>query len=158
MIVVRLGGILYKIRIFTCSISRHILKNFLELELKLTLRCATGPGQCLELTTPSGRGYRGGSHPASSVNWKQLGGRSSRQPQKPKPKMKLRAGCEMKDDQKMKRSHHRSTPGACTALSTGHLDIGNWERPRRSASVFGVISFMGKFNQFYMILPDRAGY
>ena len=45
-----LGGILYKIRIFTCTISWHILKNFLELELKLTLRCATGPGQCLELT------------------------------------------------------------------------------------------------------------
>ena len=45
-----LGGILYKIRIFTCSISWHILKNFLELELKLTLRCPTGPGHCSELT------------------------------------------------------------------------------------------------------------
>ena len=70
--------------------------------------------------------------------------------------MKLRAGCEVKEDQKMNRSHHRSTPGGYTALSNGHMDIGNWERPRRSASVFGEISCIRKFMQFYMILPDRA--
>ena len=53
-----------------------------------------------------------------------------------KPKIKLGPGRHPEEDQKMNRSHHRSTPGAYTALSNGHLDIGNWERPRRSASVF----------------------
>ena len=145
-----LGGILYKIRIFTCSISWHILKT----------RTQTDP-QVRNWTRPVLRADGESAHETSGihqaedidedgVNWKQLGGRSFRQPQKPKPKMKLRAGCEVKEDQKMNRSHHRSTPGAYTALSNGHLDIGNWERPRRSASVFGVISCMCKFMQFYM--------
>ena len=75
-------------------------------------------------------------------------GSSSRQPQKTKPKMKLRAGCEVKEYQKMKRSHHRSTPVGYLALSNVPLDIGNLERPRRSAIVFALISCMRKFMQF----------
>ena len=55
-------------------------------------------------------------------------GSSSRQPQKTKPKMKLRAGCEVKEYQKMNRSNHRSTTRAYTALTNGHADIRNCER------------------------------
>ena len=39
------------------------------------------------------------------------------------------------------------SPGRPIWQTNGHLDIGNWERPRRSASVFGVISCIG--------LPDQ---
>ena len=48
------------------------------------------------------------------------------EPLKTKPKIKLLGFCHPEEDQKMKRSLHRSTSGDYTALSNGHLDTGNW--------------------------------